>query len=137
MNKAKLYLSIAQTVSKAGTCPKMEVGAVLVKNGRIISLGYNGAPRGVAHCDLVGCDKENNHCRRAVHAELNAILNAAFVGSSTDGAEMFSTHSPCQTCTKALINAGIKKVTFELEYVDDIAYQLAKEGNLERVRMAI
>ena len=137
MNKVGLYLSIAQTVSKAGTCPKMEVGAVLVKNGRIISLGYNGAPRGVAHCDLVGCDEENKHCRRAVHAELNAILNAAFVGSSTDGAEMFSTHNPCQTCTKAIINAGISKVTYISEYDDDFSQQLAKEGNLERVRMAI
>lgn len=90
---------------------------------RVLGLGYNGAPRGTPHCALVGCllekdSEDREHCYRAVHAEANALVNAAYTGSATKGAAMISTYSPCVSCLKLLINAGITEVYYEKDYSD-------------------
>lgn len=110
------FLEIAQVVAKRGTCPKAQVGAVLVKNKSIISTGYNGSPRGVDHCVDAGCNEEAGHCQRAVHAEMNAVLQAARHGNSTQESTMYCTHFPCNHCLKGLINSGIKKIVYAKPY---------------------
>jgi len=108
------YLEVAKTVAKRSTCPKKSVGAVLVRNGSIISTGYNGAPSGRMHCEdysmTIGnaCfPTDEGKCTIAVHAELNAILQAAKNGQATNGSKMYVTHKPCDNCNKAMINSGI------------------------------
>lgn len=114
--KRDVYLRIAEITSLRGTCPRAQVGAVLVMDGRLISTGYNGAPSHMAHCTDVGCQIENGHCIRAVHAEANAIAFAARKGIATEGATLFCTHEPCSTCAKLLINAGIVAVHYMTSY---------------------
>ncbi|QQR84077.1 dCMP deaminase family protein [Candidatus Peregrinibacteria bacterium] len=110
------FMEIATVVAKRGTCPKAQVGAVLVKNKSIISTGYNGSPRGVAHCYQEGCNEVAGHCQRAVHAEMNAMLQAAMHGNSTIDATLYCTHFPCNHCLKGIINAGISKIVYEKPY---------------------
>jgi len=119
----KLYFSnIALSSALRATCPKISVGAVLVKNKEIVSTGYNGAPKGMKHCTEVGCilDK-SGHCIRSVHAEANAIIRAK---TDTYGAELFCTHFPCIECCKLILNAGIVKVYYIYEYVDERSLEL-------------
>lgn len=101
------FHSIAAMVATRATCPRLSVGAVLVRNRQIISTGYNGAPRGLDHCDEIGCFMEAGHCIRAVHAEVNVVAQAARNGINTDGAKLYVTHTPCKRCAAVLINAGI------------------------------
>lgn len=127
------FLDIARVVANRATCDRAHIGAVLVKNKYIISTGYNGAPRGLGHCDDVGHEMENGHCVRTTHAEQNAIIQAAVHGSSTEGGTLYSTHSPCKICAKIMLNAGIKRVVVSELYRDETILAMFKEANVEFV----
>jgi dCMP deaminase len=109
---AAYLMSIADTVATRSTCSRLSVGAVLVREGRILSAGYNGAPSGVAHCQHA----DEGPCRVAVHAEANAVAFAARHNGGAEGATMFVTHSPCGDCAGLLINAGITNVVYGTAY---------------------
>jgi dCMP deaminase len=110
-------LSHAQIEAMEGTCNRLKVGAVIARGGRIISSGYNGAPSKLTHCGDE-CFDGGPPCKRAVHAEANAIAFAAKHGIATDGATMVSTDSPCLDCARLIINAGIREVFYMREYRD-------------------
>lgn len=114
----KEYFSrITQAAAQRSTCPRGTVGALVVKDNEIRGTGYNGAPKGMPHCTEVGCAlDETDHCHRAVHAEINAIIQA---GKETEGATLYCTHRPCINCCKAIIQADIKKVVYIKEYYDN------------------
>ena len=136
------FISIAEMVSTRSTCLRRRVGAVLVKDKRIISTGYNGPPSGLKHCEEVGCLREKlgvpsgerHELCRGLHAEQNAIIQAALHGISTKGAILYCTHCPCSLCTKMLINAGITKVIYKEGYPDWLAKEIAKEAGLPMVQ---
>ena len=125
IDKLEYYVSIAEIVSKRSTCLKKAVGCVIVADsGAVISTGYNGAPSKQPHCLDAGCILENDKCVRAVHAEENAIAQAAKHGIATDKASIYITHAPCFRCAKLLVNAGIKFVFYDLGIVDERTYEL-------------
>lgn len=103
-------------LSIRSTCQRLMVGAVIVREKRIIAGGYNGSVSGEGHCIDEGCLIENNHCIRTIHAEMNALLQCAKFGVQTQGAEIYVTHFPCVHCTKALIQAGISKIHYLYDY---------------------
>lgn len=109
---------VAIAVSKAATCPRASVGALLVdrKSGIILSTGFNGSPRGVEQCSSVGCNIVQGHCVSAEHAERNAIYNAARRGVSLEGAALFVTHRPCRDCARAAMQVGVTVICYALEY---------------------
>ena len=131
MNERKitLYLRLARETAEAGTCPKLRVGAVLVSDDRVISIGYNGAPRGVSHCAVNGCDMETVYVEDDRQIGLD---KRAYGGAATKGAILFATHSPCKDCTKLLINAGVVQVYYAEVYHDPLAEKIAQEAGLER-----
>ncbi|MEJ5253279.1 MAG: hypothetical protein HPY54_00805 [Chthonomonadetes bacterium] len=129
------FMRIAKEVATRATCPRRSVGAVIVLDRRILTTGYNGAPHGLAHCTEVGCKIVDGHCQRALHAEQNAILQAALNGVSTRGATVYVTCQPCNACAKMIINAGIVRVVFEGDYPDPFAMELFEEAGLELVRL--
>lgn len=132
------FMEIARLVSSRSTCLRRQVGAVLVRDKHIISTGYNGAPKGSPHCQTVGCLRqkldvpsgERHEICRGIHAEQNAIIQAALHGVSTEGATLFCTHQPCILCSKMLINAGIKQIFFCGEYPDPLARKMLMEGDV-------
>lgn len=128
------FMGIAQQVAQRSTCPRASVGAVIVRERRILTTGYNGAPEGLPHCLEVGCIIEDDHCQRSLHAEQNAILQAAFHGVSIAGGTMYVTHQPCNTCAKMIINAGLKRVIYAGEYPDELARNFLAEAGVELVR---
>lgn len=128
------FMRIAKEVATRATCPRRSVGAVIVLERRILTTGYNGAPHGLAHCTEVGCKIVDGHCQRALHAEQNAILQAALNGVSTRGATIYVTCQPCNACAKMIINAGIVRVVFEGDYPDPFAMELFEEAGLELIR---
>ena len=109
-------MMLAHTTALRATCPRASVGAVLMRDGRLLASGYNGAPRGLQHGTQVGCLIIDNHCQRAVHAEANAIIQAALHGVSTQGSTAYITHFPCLTCAKMLINAGVIRIVYASDY---------------------
>ncbi|MFV1948412.1 MAG: cytidine/deoxycytidylate deaminase family protein [Anaerolineales bacterium] len=113
------FLNIAREVAQRSTCERAKVGAVIVKDKRILTTGYNGSPRGLAHCTEVGCLMDNGHCVRTLHAEQNAIIQAALHGVITEGAIIYVTHQPCFNCAKTIINAGISEIVYDREYHDE------------------
>jgi dCMP deaminase len=127
------FMEIARTVATRATCPRASVGCVMVREHRILTTGYNGAPRGIPHCTDVGCMVVNEHCQRATHAEANALVQAALHGVRLDGATAYCTHQPCVNCSKLLISAGVVKIVFERTYVDEIAMQLLGEAGIALV----
>lgn len=127
------FMQIAKTVSSRATCRRRSVGAVVVRDRRILTTGYNGAPRGVPHCEEWGCDI-TQRCQLAAHAEQNAIAQAALNGVSCEGATLYVTCQPCTSCAKLLINAGIKRVVFEGDYPDDLARELFWVAGVELCR---
>lgn len=129
------FMRIAKEVATRATCPRRSVGAVIVLDRRILTTGYNGAPHGLAHCTEVGCKIVDGHCQRALHAEQNAILQAALNGVSTRGATVYVTCQPCNACAKMIINAGIVRVVFEGDYPDPFAMELFEEAGMELVRL--
>ncbi len=136
------FLEIAKLISKRSTCLRRKVGAVLVKDKRILATGYNGAPSGIKHCKEVGCLREKlkvpsgqrHELCRGLHAEQNVFLQAALYGVSTKGAVLYITNSPCIICAKMLINAGVKKVVFLGEYPDKMALEFLKEAGIEIIK---
>lgn len=117
------FLKLAMLASERATCPRMHCGCVLVKNKNVISTGYNGSIPGDAHCEDVGCLVIDNHCVRTVHAEMNALVQAAKRGHAVEGATAYVTNMPCTTCAKALITAGVKRVVVFSDYHDTLATQ--------------
>lgn len=115
------------------------MGALIVKDKRILSTGYNGAPAGISHCDVVGCVRERlqvpsgerHELCRGLHAEQNAIIQAALHGVSIDGSVLYCTHEPCSVCSKMCINAGIKTVIVGSNYPDELAREMFKEAGVK------
>jgi dCMP deaminase len=118
--KLQTYMAMAKQISKLGTCPRKQVGAVITREGRIISSGYNGAPPGQPHCD----HSRFEPCQTATHAELNAVVFAARHGISTERGTLFVTLSPCLNCSRLLIAAGIVSVFYEERYRDGSGLEL-------------
>lgn len=110
------FMSIAKVVSLRSTCPRANVGSVIVKDNRLISTGYNGSPSGHKHCIDEGCYLIDNHCKRSVHAEVNAICSCARLGIGLKGASIYVTHFPCIDCTHQIIQSGIKRVYYLENY---------------------
>ncbi|MFZ3129554.1 MAG: dCMP deaminase family protein [Desulfosporosinus sp.] len=136
------FMQLAFMVAERSTCLRRQVGAVMVKEKQILSTGYNGSPSGLLHCDEVGCLRqslsvpsgERQEICRAVHAEQNALVQAAKHGVAIMGADLYVTHQPCVLCTKLLINAGIRRVVYTHSYPDQLAVSMAREAGLEFAR---
>ena len=125
------FMNIAQVVASRSTCPRKFVGSVIVRDRTILSTGYNGSIRGLPHCEDVGCVMEDGHCVTTVHAEANAILQAAKNGVSVDGAELYTTASPCWNCFKLIANAGIRTIYYGEFYRDERSLFKRKHGAFE------
>ena len=126
------FMKIAFAVSERSTCDRALVGCVLVLEKRILTTGFNGSPAGLDHCDEVGHLLVEGHCVRTIHAETNAIIQAALHGVSTRGSTCYVTHLPCINCTKALINAGIVRIVYGDAYrTDENALDFLKTANIE------
>ena len=138
-SKDVYFAEIADLVSSRSTCLRNQVGAVLVKDSQILTTGYNGAPKGLPHCDDVGCMREElgvkpgerHELCRGLHAEQNSIIQAAYHGVSVRGAKMYCTTFPCSICTKMMINAGITEVIYVDYYDDKLSAQLLKEAGIQ------
>jgi dCMP deaminase len=110
------FMAFAEVASRRGTCLRLKVGAVIIVDKQVVATGYNGASAGMAHCLDDGCDMEAGHCVRTVHAEMNALCQAAQRGVSVKGATIYTTASPCWECFRVLVNAGIHTFVFAMEY---------------------
>ena len=132
------FMGIARQVATRSTCLRRHVGAVIVRDKRILSTGYNGAPSGLPHCEVVGCLRERlgipsgerQEICRGLHAEQNAIIQAALHGVSVEGADIYVTHQPCITCAKMIINAGIVRVVCAHTYPDELARSMLDEAGV-------
>jgi len=126
-------------VSSRSTCLRRKVGAVIVKDKRVLSTGYNGSPKGTRHCEELGCIRvqmnvpsgTRHELCRGVHAEQNAVTQAAYFGVSVDGASIYTTTYPCSMCAKILINAGIREIIYSEGYSDDLSKQLLDEAGIK------
>lgn len=127
------FMDIAFTVAQRSTCNRANVGAVTVRDRRMLTTGYNGAPAGIAHCDEVGHLMIDGHCLRALHAEQNAIIQAAMHGVTVQGATIYVTHQPCINCAKMIINAGIERVVYAGNYPDENSRSFLQEAGVELV----
>ena len=133
------FMDIAQLVSERSTCLRRRVGAVLVRERRILCTGYNGAARGLPHCDEVGCLREKLHIPsgerieicRGIHAEQNALVQAAAFGINVSGAMLYCTHEPCITCAKMLLNAGISEFVVEHPYPDELGRKMLAQARVK------
>lgn len=134
------FMQMAELTSKRSTCLRRQVGAVIIKDKHIIATGYNGAPRGVPHCSQKGgCLREQlkvpsgerHELCRALHAEQNAIIQAATLGQSIEGGSIFVTHHPCSICSKMIVNAGISRIVIREGYQDKLAVEILDEAGLE------
>ena len=136
-------MEMVDVIKKRSTCLRRQVGAIIVKDKRIISTGYNGSPMHTKHCEEVGCLREQlkipsgerHELCRAIHAEQNALVQAAYSGTSVKDAVMYITTQPCSLCAKMLINAGISKVVFRGEYPDEMAMEMLKEAGIRVVKV--
>lgn len=124
-------MNIARVVASRSTCERKFVGAVIVRDRTILSTGYNGSIRGVPHCTEVGHMMEDGHCVATIHAEVNAILQAAKNGVRIDDASVYVTASPCWNCFKAITNAGIVRVVYGEFYRDDRIFEVARQIGVE------
>src|SRR6267378_2205007 len=127
------FMGIAHQAATRSTCPRKHVGAVIVRDRTVLSTGYNGSIRGLPHCEDVGCVMEDGHCITTVHAEANAILQAAKNGVSIEEGELYTTASPCWNCFKLIANAGIRRIYFGEFYRDERSREVAKEIGMELV----
>jgi dCMP deaminase len=133
------FMEMAQVVSKRSTCLRRKVGAILVKDKHILSTGYNGAPKGLKHCLEIGCLREEQNVPsgerhelcRGLHAEQNAIIQAAVFGISIKNSILYCTNTPCVVCVKMLINAGVTEIVFSGEYPDDLAKKILNESEVK------
>ncbi len=127
------FMQIAKVVASRATCDRKHVGALLVRDRMILSTGYNGSIRGMPHCDEVGHLMENGHCVATIHAEANAILQAARNGVRIDGADLYTTASPCWPCFKLAANAGITRIVYGEFYRDERSFAVAKQIGISLV----
>ena len=132
------FIDLTNLIATWSSCLRRNVGAVIVKNKRVIATGYNGAPQQIDSCVKLGtCVRQNvesgtkQELCRAVHAEQNAIAQAARLGISIEGATLYCTHKPCVTCTKIIVNSGIKRVVYVNDYPDELADKMLEESPLE------
>lgn len=132
------FMAQAILLSMRGTCKRLSVGAILVRDERIIAGGYNGSVSGDVHCIDEGCYMVDGHCLRTIHAEMNAILQCAKFGIPTANAEIYVTDFPCLQCTKMLLQAGIKKIYYLRNYHNDpYALSLLKKKKVECKQVSI
>lgn len=131
------FMSIAQVVSTRSTCQRKYVGAVIVRNRTILSTGYNGSIRGMPHCIDVGHMMEGGHCVATIHAESNAILQAARNGVMIEGAAIYVTASPCWNCFKACANTGIVRICYGEFYRDERIFEVARQCGIELVHLPV
>ena len=138
------FMKFAEMTAERSTCLRRQVGAVIVKDKHVIATGYNGAPRGIAHCEeLGGCLREQlgvpsgerHELCRALHAEQNAIIQAATLGQSIEDGTIYITHQPCVICAKMIINAGIKKIIVREGYPDQLSVDMLAEAGLKIVML--
>lgn len=142
-NWDEYFMEITHVVAKRSTCLRRQVGALIVKENRILATGYNGAPSGLKHCGEIGCVREEkgvpsgerHELCRGLHAEQNAIIQAATHGISIQGGNFYITHQPCVLCAKMIINAGIKKVFYQGQYPDHMATELFREAAVELINI--
>ncbi|MBT6254454.1 deaminase [Candidatus Uhrbacteria bacterium] len=128
------FMNIAKVVATRGTCDRAHVGAVIVKDNRIITTGYNGSPPGMEHCSDIGHQMEDGHCIRTLHGEENAILQAAIIGgSSAKGATLYTTHSTCYQCLKKAISVGVTRIVAGMLYRDPTVGEICKKVGIELV----
>jgi dCMP deaminase len=133
------FMSIARLVAGRSTCLRRQVGAILVKDRRILATGYNGAPAGLPHCNQTGCVRERmsvppgerHELCRGIHAEQNAIIQSANYGTGIAGSTVYTTHHPCSVCAKMIINAGIARVVTDDGYPDELASGMLLEAGVE------
>src|SRR5213082_715511 len=130
------FMEIARVVSSRSTCDRKHVGALLVRDRMILSTGYNGSIRGMPHCDDVGHLLENGHCVATIHAEANAILQAARNGVRIEGADIYTTASPCWPCFKMIANAGIKRIVYGEFYRDERIFEVARKVGIGLVDLS-
>lgn len=128
------FLEMAKLTATRGTCPRRRVGAVLVRSNRVIATGYNGSVAGDDHCDDVGCLLVDDHCRRTIHAELNALLQCAINGVSSAGTTMYCTDFPCVDCAKAMAQAQVKRVVYLADYPDANSATILRNAGVELLR---
>lgn len=137
------FMSIADLVAERSTCMRRHVGAVIVKDRRMVATGYNGAPSGISHCIDAGCLREQlkippgerHEICRGTHAEQNAIIQAATFGANISGGIIYTTHQPCFICTKMLINAHMTKILYRQEYPDELAIKMLTEAGIPFVKL--
>ncbi len=138
------FMEMAELTAKRSTCMRRSVGAVIVKDRRAIATGYNGAPRGIAHCEeRGGCIRQQmnipsgqrHELCMALHAEQNAIIQAAAMGNSIEGGTIYITHQPCAICAKMIINSGITRIVIKEGYPDELAAAILEEAGLEIERI--
>lgn len=136
------FMEITHLITSRSTCLRRRVGALLVKDKRILSTGYNGPPRDLPHCEEIGClrDKlripsgERQEICRGLHAEQNAIIQAALYGISVKGSVLYCTHQPCLTCAKMIINVGITRIVFQGSYPDPLALDMLKAAKVNLIK---
>jgi dCMP deaminase len=137
------FMDIACLVAKRSTCTRRAVGAIVVKDRRILSTGYNGAPSNVRHCIDVGCLREQmkvpsgerHELCRGIHAEQNAIIQAAYHGVSIKGAALYCTNLPCAICAKMIINAGIVRILYQSGYADTLSTEMLAEAEVALIKL--
>ena len=137
------FMDIAVLVAKRSTCLRRMVGALIVKDKRILTTGYNGAPSGIRHCIEIGCLRETmkvasgqrHELCRGIHAEQNAIIQAAYHGVSIRNATLYCTNLPCSICTKMIINAGIKRIYYLEGYADELSEAMLMEAEIEVIQL--
>lgn len=135
------FMNMAEVAKERSTCLRRKVGAVIVKGNRLLATGYNGAPSNISHCKDVGCIREKmgvpsgerHELCRGLHAEQNAILQAAYHGVSISDSTIYCTLQPCVLCAKMIINSGIKRIVFKGEYPDKMSLSILKEADIELV----
>jgi dCMP deaminase len=133
------FMEMAHVIAKRSTCLRRKVGAILVKDKHILSTGYNGAPKGMAHCSETGCLREHmnipsgerHELCRGLHAEQNVIIQAAVFGTSIKDSTLYCTYTPCVVCVKMLINAGVQEIIYSGDYPDELAKCMMSESNLK------
>ena len=138
------FMDFARLAERRSTCLRRRVGAVIVLDKMVLATGYNGAPKGVRHCSETGCIRhelkvpsgQRHELCRGLHAEQNAIIQAAYHGVQIQGSEMYCTFRPCIICVKMIINAGIRKVYFLGDYDDPLAQDMADDAGLELIKLA-
>ena len=127
----RYFMDIAQVVASRSTCDRKHVGAVIVRDKSILATGYNGSVRGLGHCDDEGHLMEDGHCVRTIHAEANAVIQAARNGVRIDEATIYVTASPCWNCFKMIANAGLKKIVYGEFYRDERIFEFAQRLSIE------